>query len=124
MSQITNAEDEYSEEINIKEILQPYLSKWKLFALSVILALALAVYYIKSFTPVYQMRSTILIKDTKKSALDFGMMTELSSFGGRSSSTINNEMELLKSKRIMREVVEILGIQTKVFSKKFCTLYC
>ena len=118
MSQITNAEDEYSEEINIKEILQPYLSKWKLFALSVILALALAVYYIKSFTPVYQMRSTILIKDTKKSALDFGMMTELSSFGGRSSSTINNEMELLKSKRIMREVVEILGIQTKVFSKK------
>ena len=89
MSQITNAEDEYSEEINIKEILQPYLSKWKLFALSVILALALAVYYIKSFTPVYQMRSTILIKDTKKSALDFGMMTELSSFGGRSSSTIN-----------------------------------
>lgn len=118
MSQLTNSEEEYSEEINIKELLQPYLNKWKLFALSTILALGLAIYYIKSTTPTYQMRSTILIKDTKKSALDFGMMSELSSFGGRSSSTINNEMELLKSKRIMREAVELLGIQTKVFSKK------
>lgn len=118
MSQLTNSEEEYSEEINIKELLQPYLNKWKLFALSTILALGLAIYYIKSTAPTYQMRSTILIKDTKKSALDFGMMSELSSFGGRSSSTINNEMELLKSKRIMREAVELLGIQTKVFSKK------
>lgn len=118
MSQLTNSEEAYSEEINIKELLQPYLSKWKLFALSTILALGLAIYYIKSTAPTYQMRSTILIKDTKKSALDFGMMSELSSFGGRSSSTINNEMELLKSKRIMREAVELLGIQTKVFSKK------
>lgn len=118
MSQITNSEEEYSEEINIKELIQPYLNKWKLFVLSTILALGLAIYYIKSTTPTYQMRSTILIKDTKKSALDFGMMSELSSFGGRSSSTINNEMELLKSKRIMREAVELLGIQTKVFSKK------
>lgn len=118
MSQNTNVEEEYSEEINIKELLQPYLNKWKLFVLSSILALGLAIYYIKSTAPTYQMRSTILIKDTKKSALDFGMMSELSSFGGRSSSTINNEMELLKSKRIMREAVELLGIQTKVFSKK------
>ena len=95
MSQITNSEEEYSEEINIKELIQPYLNKWKLFVLSTILALGLAIYYIKSTAPTYQMRSTILIKDTKKSALDFGMMSELSSFGGRSSSTINNEMELL-----------------------------
>lgn len=118
MSQITDTEGGYSEEINIREIIQPYLKKWKWFVLGVLLAIGIAIFFLKKTAPVYEMRSTVLIKDTKKSALDFGMISELSSFGGRSSSTINNEMELLKSKRLMQEVVENLGIQTKIFSKK------
>lgn len=118
MSQITNTELEFSEELNLREVLQPYLKKWKWFALSTAFLIALSIFYIKKSAPVYEMRSTVLIKDTKKSALDFGMMSELSSFGGRSSSTINNEMELLKSKKLMKEVVENLGIQTSIFSKK------
>lgn len=118
MSQITDNEVEYSEELNIREIIQPYLKKWKWFALCVIFGIALAIFFIKKTAPVYEMRSTVLIKDTKKSALDFGMMSELSSFGGRSSSTINNEMELMKSKRLMKDVVSLLGIQVKIFSEK------
>lgn len=118
MSQITDTEVEYSEELNIREIIQPYLKKWKWFALCVIFGIALAIFFIKKTAPVYEMRSTVLIKDTKKSALDFGMMSELSSFGGRSSSTINNEMELMKSKRLMKDVVSLLGIQVKIFSEK------
>ncbi len=116
-----HAEEEYSEEINVAELIQPYLKKWQWFAIGLLFAVALAVFYIKKTAPVYEMRSTVLIKDTKKSALDFGMMTELSSFGGRSSSTINNEMELLKSKRLMKEVIKGLGIQGRLYSKKGLT---
>lgn len=115
MSQISKAEN--SEEINISEIIRPYLNKWKWFLLSLFLLISLVLFYILRTSPVYEIRSTVLIRDVKKSALDFGMMSELSSFGGRSSSTINNEMELLRSRKLMKEVVERLGIRTKVFAE-------
>jgi len=54
----------------------------------------------------------------KKSPLDFGMMSELSSFGGRTNSGINNEIELLKSKKLTKEVIQRLNIQNEVYSKK------
>ena len=115
MSQTSKAEN--SEEINISEIIRPYLNKWKWFLLSLFLLISLVLFYILRTSPVYEIRSTVLIRDVKKSALDFGMMSELSSFGGRSSSTINNEMELLRSRKLMKEVVERLGIRTKVFAE-------
>ncbi|WP_373747943.1 GumC family protein [Kaistella sp.] len=118
MSKIKDSGLKYSEDLNIREVIQPYLKRWKFFVISILSTISLTIFYIKKTEPVYEMRSTVMIKDTKKSALDFGMMSELSSFGGRSSSTINNEMELLKSKRLMKEVVEVLGIQTKIFEKK------
>lgn len=119
MSQSNSTEFENSDEVDIAGLIQPYLKKWKWFLLSVVCVTALVFFYIYKTAPVYDVRSTVLIRDVKKSALDFGMMSELSSFGGRSSSTINNEMELLKSKKLMKDVVERLGIQTSVFNKVF-----
>lgn len=118
MSQISNSEVETSDEINFQELLKPYLKQWKWFGIACVLAIAFAFYYIKKTDPVYEINSTVLVRDVKKSALDFGMMSELSSFGGKSNSTINNEMELLKSRKLMKEVVERLGIQVNVYSKK------
>lgn len=118
MNQNKTTEFEYVDKININELIKPYLTKWKWFVISLIIAVGLLFLYLKKTAPVYEMESTVLIRDVKKSPLDFGMMSELSSLGGRSSSTINNEMELLKSKKLMKEVVERLGIQTRVFAEE------
>lgn len=118
MSQINTSKEEILEQNSINELIKPYLKKWKWFALFVLIMVGLAILYLKKTSPTYQMTSTVLIRDVKKSALDFGMMSELTSFGGRSTSSINNEMELMKSKRLVKEVVENLAIQTKIFSKK------
>lgn len=117
MSQLTNA-DEVSENINLNEVIKPYLNRWKLFLISVIAVIILFFLYIKKTPPVYEITSTVLIRDVKKSPLDFGMMSELSSFGGRANSGINNEIELLKSKKLTKEVVQRLNIQNKLYSKK------
>ncbi|MDP2453794.1 MULTISPECIES: polysaccharide biosynthesis tyrosine autokinase [unclassified Kaistella] len=117
MSQINNTED-LSENINLSELIKPYLNRWKLFLFSVIGVLFLFVLYIKKTSPTYEITSTVLIRDVKKSPLDFGMMSELSSFGGRANSGINNEIELLKSKKLTKEVVQRLNIQNAVYSKK------
>ncbi|WP_300672932.1 polysaccharide biosynthesis tyrosine autokinase [Soonwooa sp.] len=107
-----------SDEINVREIIKPYINKWKWFVFSVICAVFLAFFYIKTTPSVYEIQSTVLIRDVKKSALDFGAIADLSSFGGKSSSTINNELEIFKSKKLIKTVAERYDFQIKLFSEK------
>ena len=68
-----------SEEINISEILKPYLKRWKWFIFSSILFLVLAYFFLKTQKPDYETISTVLIKDSKKSSggQDFEMLKGL-----------------------------------------------
>ncbi|TXF77550.1 GumC family protein [Chryseobacterium sp.] len=119
MSQQLNAGVEASEEFNINELIKPYIRKWWWFILSVIALLALAVFYIKITTPVYTVKATALIKDTKKTpSADMGMLSELGGFGSMGTNSIENEIEVLKSKKLMYGVVTELGLQTSLINKE------
>ncbi|WP_233702000.1 GumC family protein [Kaistella palustris] len=103
----------------MRELLKPYLRKWPWFLLSVFLFLALAIFFLKTTSPVYQIDSTVLIKDAKKSGMgDLSMLSDISGFGGMSSNGVENEIEVFKSKKLMRDVVKRLGLQTAVYSEK------
>ena len=64
-------------------------------------------------TPVYNISATVLIKDDKKGG-SAGMLSGLESLGLdgmiSSSQNIDNEIEVLRSKTIVKEVVEDLGL--------------
>lgn len=108
-----------SEDINLNEVIKPYIAKWWWFVLSVLAFLILAVLYIKSTTPAYKITSTVLIKDTKKApSADMGMLSQLGGFGSMGTNSIENELEVLKSKKLMRDVVNELGLQTKLYTKE------
>ncbi|MBW8362833.1 MAG: polysaccharide biosynthesis tyrosine autokinase [Kaistella sp.] len=118
MSQVSNAAVEASEDYNINELVKPYLRKWWWFALTVIAFVSLAAFYLKTATPVYSIKSTVLIKDTKKTpSSDMGMLSELGGFGSMGTNSIENEMEVLKSKKLMHDVVTDLGLQTALMSE-------
>ncbi|MBN8621518.1 MAG: polysaccharide biosynthesis tyrosine autokinase [Flavobacteriales bacterium] len=119
MAQVSNAEVETSKDINLNELIKPYLKKWWWFVLSVLAFLVLAIFYIKTSTPVYSVQSTVLIKDTKKApSSEMGMLSELGGFGSMGTNSIENEMEVLKSKKLMKDVVNGLGLQTSLISEK------
>lgn len=116
MSQISKSVGEASTDVNLNEVMKPFLRKWWWFILSVFTLLAIAVFYIKTATPIYSVQSTVLIKDTKKApSSEMGMLSELGGFGSMGTNSIENEIEVLKSKKLMRDVVEGLGLQTSVF---------
>ncbi|AYO57046.1 capsular biosynthesis protein [Chryseobacterium sp. 6424] len=105
-------------EININEIIKPYLRKWPWFIVSAFLALLVAYFYLKNTTPVYRVQSTVLIKDAKSSgsaAGEMGVLKDLSGLGGMGTNSVDNEIEILKSKRLMRNVVTTKHLQTAVF---------
>ncbi|WP_195408426.1 GumC family protein [Bacteroides congonensis] len=107
----TGAQSE--EQINIQEILFRYLIHWPWFVVSVIICVALAWGYLRLTTPVYDISATVLIKDEKKGG-GANMSSELEKMGLNgfvsSSSNIENEIEVLSSRTLAREVVNSLGL--------------
>ncbi|MDP9954606.1 capsular exopolysaccharide synthesis family protein [Epilithonimonas hungarica] len=117
MNNVTTKE----EEINLREILKPYLKKWYWFFVSVFIMIVLAIIYIKITTPIYQIESSVLIKDAKKMSSasgDFGVLSGLGGFAGMGTNSIENELEIFKSKKIVEDVSKKLKIQTSIFSRE------
>lgn len=108
-----NMMDEQEEEkINYQELLFRYIIHWPWFVVSVLAFLIGAWVYLHFQTPVYRVSASIMIKDDKKNGS--GNATDLESLGlgGMITSTqsIDNEIEVLRSKTILKEVVNNLEL--------------
>ena len=107
------AKESKEENIDVKELLFKYLIHWPWFVGAVIACLIAAWVYLYMSTPVYNISATVLIKDDKKGG-SAGMLSGLESLGLdgmiSSSQNIDNEIEVLHSKTIAKEVVENLGL--------------
>ncbi|CAH0274841.1 tyrosine-protein kinase [Chryseobacterium sp. Bi04] len=111
---------EESEKINIQEIIKPYLRNWLWFVIIPIVSLIISYFYLKLTTPVFSIQSSVLIKDAKKAPSgggDFGVLQDLSVLGGMGTNSIENEIEVFKSKKLMQEVVKQLRLQTSVYTE-------
>lgn len=107
------------QEIHINEIIRPYARKWPWFIIGALIALVLAYFYLKTTTPVYKVQSTVLIKDSKASGSavgEMGVLKDLSGLGGMGTNSVDNEIEIFKSKKLMRNVVASKGLQTNIVS--------
>ena len=107
------AQESKEENIDVKELLFKYLIHWPWFVGTVVVCLIAAWVYLYMSTPVYNISATVLIKDDKKGG-SAGMLSGLESLGldgmVSSSQNIDNEIEVLRSKTIVKEVVEDLGL--------------
>ena len=107
------AQESKEENIDVKELLFKYLIHWPWFVGTVVACLIAAWVYLYMSTPVYTISATVLIKDDKKGG-SAGMLSGLESLGLdgmiSSSQNIDNEIEVLRSKTIVKEVVEDLGL--------------
>ena len=107
-----------SDNLNIREEIEKYVFHWKWFVLGLIIALSGAYTYLRYVPNQYSVETSILINDDKKG----GLSSELSAFedlgllgGGKAS--IDNEIELLKSRTLMEDVVKDLGLNVTYFTE-------
>ncbi len=97
---------------NLNEILSAYLKRWPWFILSVILSVGVAYTFLRYSTNRYQARSKVMIKDTSS-----GGISETWALGdldvlGNTFNTVENEIEVLMSIRLMEMVVRELKLET------------
>ncbi|WP_426474898.1 GumC family protein [Chryseobacterium balustinum] len=108
-------------EINIKELISPYLNNWKYFVGMVFLMGILAFFYIKSKTPIYKAQTSVLIKDAKKmsaAAGDMGILQSLGGIGGMGTNSIENEVGVFQAKSIVEDVLKDFNFQTPLYTKQ------
>jgi capsular exopolysaccharide synthesis family protein len=113
----SNSDNSHDESINIRELVEKYLFYWKWFVFSIFISLVFAFLYLR-FTPKeYQISTTILIEDEEKG----GLVSELSVFEDlgilEGQTSLDNEIELLKSRALMERVIKDLGVNVTYYQK-------
>lgn len=111
-------DEDFENDFQFKEFLNKYTIHWQWFALGVSVCLLLAFLYLRYTIPQYQASTTILVKDEKKG----GMLSELSAFsdlgiGGGMKSNLDNEIEILKSRKLVESTVKKLNLNTVLIVK-------
>ena len=114
-----NSQELQEKDINIRELIKPYLDRWLWFVVGAFLALLGGYLFIKLSTPIYRTETTILVKDAKNNKLPEGAsgLFDLSGIGGMNVNSIENEIEILKSKKLIEQVVKDLGLTAEVYQE-------
>lgn len=110
-----------NESNNIAELIKPYVKKWYWFVVGFLLSIIAAFIFIKFSKPIYKIQSSVLIKDAKKMSSasgDFGVLAGLGGFAGMGTNSIENELEIFKSKKIIHDVIEGQNLQTSLYSRE------
>ena len=111
--------NELNEEINIREELEKYLRYWPWFAIGALICLILAVVYLRLSVPVYNTVASVIIKDEESKGGGLGAgaaeFADLGLLGGMSTNSIENEIGLLKSRRLMINTVRALNLNVSYF---------
>lgn len=97
----------------LQDLLFRYLSYWPLFALLLVLSMVGAWFYVRYKIPVYSISASILIKDEEKGLGESKVLEALDLFGSR--KIVDNEIKVLLSKSLAREVVRDLHLYAPVY---------
>ena len=104
--------DTSNEEFNIGEIFFRYVVFWKWIFLCVIISLIAAFLYLRYTAKVYQTSAKIKILDDSKGG---SPLPELSMMFPTNRVNLDNEMEILKSHRLIERVVADLDLNTAYY---------
>jgi uncharacterized protein involved in exopolysaccharide biosynthesis len=89
-----------------------YLPYWPWFLVSAFFFSVLAIAYMRYAKPLYQATASLIIKDEKKGNEDSKLMESLNLVA--SKKIIENEVEVLKSRRVIDSVVKRLMLYAPV----------
>lgn len=93
------------------DFVQLILSNWYWFALSIIVCCLCAAFYLRRTAPVYQRSASVLVKDSRKgSAAEVVAFSDI--MGGMGRRSVDNEIYILQSRRLMEEVVKRYDLST------------
>ena len=100
--------------LNFQTIYAALVLNWQWFLLSLIICFCVALIYLRYAEPVYEVSARMLIKDENRKRNTNQMLAGVEDLGFLTNSTgIDNEVEVLKSRVLLRDVVKDLKLYTE-----------
>ena len=100
------------ENFDLKKEFLKYFFYWKYFAITLVSFFLFGFLYLRYTPKVYQSNAKIKILDKKETSLE---MPTASDLFAKSKINLENEIEILKSQPILREVVKNLRLQNSIY---------
>src|SRR3569623_1708680 len=107
--------NEEKQDSMMQQIVSKYLPYWPLFLLAIIIGAGLAFVYLRYTTPAYQATATIIIKDEKKGNEESKLVESLDQIS--SKKIVENEVEIIQSRKLMENVVRKLCLYAPIYEK-------
>jgi tyrosine-protein kinase Etk/Wzc len=101
---------------SFQKLLFKYLPFWPVFLIFFSICATGLYFYLKFTIPIFETSASILIKDEKKGQEDSKMEEVLNVFGTK--KIVENELEILKSNSIIKEVVIKMNLYAPIFEEK------
>ncbi|WP_282123425.1 GumC family protein [Algibacter mikhailovii] len=102
------------EKFDIKRVIKPYAKQWKWFLFSCIVCIALAFFKLRYTTPQYSANAKIMITNEESSASPAGtLLKDLGKANMAVSKELEDEIEILKSRKLMEGVIEKLDLNVQ-----------
>ncbi|MDT0642319.1 polysaccharide biosynthesis tyrosine autokinase [Zunongwangia sp. F363] len=119
MSQQNYPNRPQEEEIDLREELEKYLHYWPWFVAGVMACLVVAFVYLRTTTPSYNTVASIIIKDeeSKSPSSEMSAFVDLGLLSGMGTNSIENEIGMLNSRRMMNNTVKALDINILYFDE-------
>ncbi|MDF4201834.1 polysaccharide biosynthesis tyrosine autokinase [Maribacter sp. SA7] len=98
-------------------ILQKFLPFWPLFLALSVMGLIVAQFYIWNTVPKFESTGALIVNDEKKGVDQSQLIESFNVF--ESKKIVENEIEVIKSKDVVEDVVNTLGLYSKIYTSGF-----
>ena len=105
-----------SRETSINQLWNRYASYWPWFVFLLLLAVGTACLYMKYAIPQYESTARLLIKDEKKGVEDSKGLESINLISTK--KILENEMEVLHSRSLIKEVVNNLQLYAPIYEER------
>src|SRR5918993_717809 len=110
-SRNTNTHDE--EKDFFGQLASKYGPYWPLFLVGIAVGVIIAISFLRYSTPIYQATASIIIKDEKKGNENSKLLESLDLIS--SKKIVENEIQIIRSRKLMQRVVKKLRLYAPVF---------
>ncbi|MDV2441659.1 polysaccharide biosynthesis tyrosine autokinase [Acinetobacter gerneri] len=101
--------------IDLKELFFSLIAQWKLIALCIILSVICALLYLRVTPKVYSVDAMVQVEENKGTSA--ALLGDLSKIAGEQKSPADPEIEILKSRLVLGQVIRNLNLDIKIIDK-------
>ncbi len=99
----------------MRQFASKYVPYWPMFLIAIAIAIGVAYTYIRYATPIYEATATVIIKDEKKGNEESKLVESLDQIS--SKKIVENEIEIIQSRKLMEDVVRDIGLYAPIYEK-------